>query len=716
LLWRQKLVIACTVVAFTILAAVVVFSMTPVYTATATVVLDPTVDPRQRQVTDVDSVTFGLPADSGTVQTEIQVIMSRDLAARVVTRLNFIQDPEFNATLRPVPWYATSKLLELLPTGWASFLQPGTSGVALSPDQETQLQMVRVVNAFLGRLKASAIGESRAIAIAFTSANPHTAAKAANALANLYVAAQLETKLAATQRSNEWLVKQLASLREQLETSQRAVEAYRSESGLLMGKDVTVAAQEITDLGRQLVLAQTRRAETEARLRQAQSVSLDKLENVPEVLNSVLIRTLREQQAGLTAEAAYVSKQKGRNHPDMIGLWSRIRGVQEQIAAEVERIIDGLRNEFTVAVAAEAELERRLIRAKDNLGQANEAQGRLQALQSEATANQTLFDAFLGRLKQTGGDDLLQVPDSHIASHAEVPLTPSFPRKSVLLPLAMAASAFLGLVFAFVNELLDEGVRSMDQVAGQMYVRPLGLIPAQRRSRRKPEDDILVHRNSAFAEALRSLYTSVTLSSIQTPLRTLLITSTLPKEGKTTIAVALARLLAGSGKRVLVVDCDIRRPRAHSIFGSAVTPGLINHLAGEAEVEDVVQCDPKSKVTFITAGRGSMDVSAMFESGRMRQFLAEVATQYDLVILDSAPVLAVSDARVLCGLVDKTIYLVRWAHTRRKAAVNGLRQILEAGGDLAGVALTRVNVKRHAQYGFADSGCYYGSTTRYYSN
>ena len=261
-----------------------------------------------------------------------------------------------------------------------------------------------------------------------------------------------------------------------------------------MGKDVTVAAQEITDLGRQLVLAQTRRAETDARLRQAQSVSLDKLENVPEVLSSVLIRTLREQQAGLTAEIAYVSKQKGRNHPEMIGLRSRLRGVQEQIAAEVDRIIDGLRNEVTVAVAAEAELERRLIRAKDNLGRANEAQGRLQALQSEATANQTLFDAFLGRLKQTGGDDLLQVPDSHIASHAEVPLAPSFPRKSVLLPLAVAAAAFLGLVFAFVNELLDESVRSMDQVEGQMYVRPLGLIPAQRRSRRKPEDDILVHR------------------------------------------------------------------------------------------------------------------------------------------------------------------------------------------------------------------------------
>ena len=140
-------------------------------------------------------------------------------------------------------------------------------------------------------------------------------------------------------------------------------------------------------------------------------------------------------------------------------------------------------------------------------------------------------------------------------------------------------------------------------------------------------------------------------------------------------------------------------------------PGLINYLAGEVEFEDIVQCDRKSKVNFLTAGHGSQDVSALFESGRMRQFLVEVAKQFDLVILDSAPVLAVSDARVLCGLVDKTIYLVRWAHTRRKAAVNGLRQVLEAGGVLAGVALTRVNVKRHAQYGFADSGCYYGPTT-----
>jgi polysaccharide biosynthesis transport protein len=375
-----------------------------------------------------------------------------------------------------------------------------------------------------------------------------------------------------------------------------------------------------------------------------------------------------------------------------------------------------LKNEVRVARAQEEELRERLQKAKTEVARANQAQGRLQALEGEAQANQSLYDTFLATLKQTGGDDLFQQADAHVVSTADVPSSPSFPKKTPLLLLVVAASGFVGIVLAFTSELLDEGLRSMDQVETLLYARALGLVPELRRSRRKPQDDILAHRDTAFAEALRSLHTGVMMQSPDpSAIKTILITSTVPKEGKTTIAVGLARLLVGAGKRVIVVDCDLRRPQVHIAFGMAVDPGLANHLTGQVDLDNIIQRDPKSRADLISAGRGSFDSSALFESARMHELLNGLSKRYDLVILDSAPVLAVSDTRVLSRLADKTIYAVRWADTRHKAAISGVRQVLEAGGDLAGVVLTRVNVKRHAQYGFADSGYYSGSMTAYYS-
>jgi capsular exopolysaccharide synthesis family protein len=606
--------------------------------------------------------------------------------------------------------------LNLIPSSWASLLRSQADSHLSSVDA-AQLQRAMVVDAFLDNLKVSAIGDSRALSIAFSSENPRIAAQAANGLAHFYIAQQLGAKLETTQKSNKWLSDQLAKLRDQVETSQRAVEAYRNESGLLMGKDITVAAQEVTDLGEQLVLAQARRADAEAHLRQAEGASTRDVETIPEVLDSRLIQALREQEASLTAQAAQLSKRYGANHPDMVSIRNQIADVRSKIAAEVARIVNGLRNEVTVARASEEDLKARLTQLKSDVGQANEAQGRLQALEGEAAANQTLFDTFLGKFKESGGDESYQEADAHIVSLADVPNDPSFPRKTILLLLVVAAASFLGVLLAFVNELLDEGIRSMDQVETLMGMQPLGLVPALRRSRRRrPEDQILAQRSSAFAESLRNLHTSLLLSATHEPLKTILVTSSMPKEGKTTIVIALARLLAGIGKKIIVVDCDLRRPQVHAAFGGAVGPGVADHLLGRVELDKAIRHDPKSAVDYVAAGSGSPDPSSLFESDCMRQLLEGLARRYDFVILDSAPVLAISDARVLCRLVDRTVYLVRWAHTRHKAAVNGLRQIIEAGGNVAGVAVTRVNVKRHAQYGFADSGRYSGPMATYYSN
>ncbi len=227
---------------------------------------------------------------------------------------------------------------------------------------------------------------------------------------------------------------------------------------------------------------------------------------------------------------------------------------------------------------------------------------------------------------------------------------------------------------------------------------------------------MLAHPTSAFGESIRTLYTSILLSRVDDPPKSILITSSLPKEGKTVIATCLARLRGAAGQRVVVVDADLRHPKIHRLFDVPVQPGLTDLLAGDASIDDVVHKDKASGAHVIPAGRPVPNPQDLLGSDQMRKFFDALAGSYDLVILDSPPVVAVSDARILSNAVDITIFIVRWADTRREVVSQGIKQIATSGGRLAGVVLSLVNAKKHAGYGYGDSGYYYGSVKKYYTN
>ena len=237
--------------------------------------------------------------------------------------------------------------------------------------------------------------------------------------------------------------------------------------------------------------------------------------------------------------------------------------------------------------------------------------------------------------------------------------------------------------------------------------RPSGSSPLVRRSagrRQSPEAYVLERSVSQFGEAIRSLYTSLMLSDVDRPPRIVLLTSSLPGEGKSTIALSLARLMASCGKRVVLVDCDLRRPGLHKTFNAPQSPGLIDCLSGQTNVFDILQPDPRSPAELVPAGSPAHTSPDLFASANMRRLLVGLSKHFDLVLLDSGPVLAVSDTRNLCRLADKTVFIVRWQETRQFAVTQALRQITEAGGNVAGVLLSMVNLKRYARY--SESGFY----------
>jgi polysaccharide biosynthesis transport protein len=715
-LWRRKRMIAGVTVALTVIAALVIHQITSLYTAESMVMIND----REAQVVDVEAVVSGLSGDAETIESEIEVIRSRGIAERIADELRLQDDPEFNAALRPQN--AVKALLDprgWVPADWLGIIGAEGPGGGLSPEEEVEWQRARIVDTFLSKLEVSPVGRSRVIRIAFTSRNPRVAARIANLLADFYIVSQLEAKFDATRRANEWLSGRVAELREAVHRAERAVEEFRQQSGLIEGKDATLKTLEISELNTQLVVERTKRAEAEARLGQVERLlnGPGGSQAVSKVLQSSLIQSLREQQAEVEGQAAELTHEYGAMHPQMINIRAEAVDLRQKIADEVDRIVQGLRNDVSVARAREDTLAAALDRLREEVGQANTDEVALHALEREAEASRILLETFLARSKETGSQQDFQQADATLISPAAVPERPSYPRRKLLLMAAVGGAGFLGLMLALGVEMLDHGFRSMEQIERQLGVRPLCLVPAIKgpaKLRRSPDRHILENPASAYAEAIRSLYTGLLLSGGDKPPKTILVASALPKEGKTSIALSLAHMLASAGHSVVLVDCDLRRPTAHRAFGVHSQPGLVELLLGRTTLNEVLTTDPRSGARLVPAGEPMLNPAELLGSPEMKRFLAWLAERYDLVILDSPPVLAVSDARVLARMVDGILFLVRWVDTRRERVIAGWRQLVEGDSKVAGVALTLVDVRRHAKYGYSDSGSYYGHLRKYY--
>ncbi|MGH6887458.1 MAG: polysaccharide biosynthesis tyrosine autokinase, partial [Geminicoccales bacterium] len=468
--------------------------------------------------------------------------------------------------------------------------------------------------------------------------------------------------------------------------------------------------------------AQAQRAEAEARLSRARAMlDADAVEAAALVLGSPLMDSLRQQEAELSRRLSEIGTVYGENHPQMVNTRAEIQSVRDKMLDEVRRIAQDLENEVSIAVARERELQSSMARLQDEAARVDLAGVELGALQNEVDTNRQLFQTFLVRFREIVEQQGLQESDARILSAADPPGEPSHPRVMLITLVAFAAAAVLGGLLVFLVERWesDFGFRSADETQAALGVRALALVPdLSRRETRgiAAEDYILEKPNSAYAEALQRIRTSLFLGDGEHPPKTVLITSSVPLEGKSTIAASLARQSARSGLKVILIDADLRRPRLHELIGLANQNGLSEVLTGRANPEVAIRRDEKSGLDFLPAGVGVISPPDLFRSSMMRILIEETAAYYDLVIIDSPPVAAVSDSFTLSGLVDKSIYVIRWEQTPRNLALAGIRQMLEAGADIAGVVLSRVDVKKHARYGYADSGYYQSRYRKYYVN
>ena len=723
LLWfRRKLIIVITVFV-SVVGFVQVNEIKNVYTGKSTMIIGV---PESR-VVDIEEVlnysnsAYDLPA-------QVEVLRSRVLAAKVIKRLGLLNDPEFNPTLREPDKSLFDFLKYLHPRSWLPASWKKTLKEALGQEtekavplpvskqeQEEQLnnqQLITATNILLSKLTVQPVEFGNVINITFSSLSAKTAARLANEIPEAYMIDQLEAKFEATEKANAWLTAQLQELETKVVESERAVEFYRDEYGLVATTGDGLLSAEVSGINSQVIIARAELAEVDARLAQLRRLleaGGQGVETASEVMSSALVQQLRTQEAQALSRASELSVELGPKHPRMLQVQAEIIEIRARIQEEVKRILIGLDHEAEFARTKLASLENNLREAQGETSVQNKEAIQMRALEREAAANRTLYETFLNRFKETSSTQGLESSEARIISKAEVPGAPSYPNRNRMLMTYILMGFFgaCGLVLGL--QMLNPGMMTPEQVQKELKEFVIGLIPISPK-KAVPHEYVLEKPNSGLVEALNSLKFGLALSDPDHAVQAIQITSSVPEEGKTTLAIALARVLAASGKKILLVDGDLRR----SSIGRKLNlhekhKGLSDLvLAGDAPFEEFLVRDEKGNVDYMPTGTAKYaNATDIFSSLRMREIVDMLKTQYDMVIIDTPPVMAVADARIIGRIVDKTLFVVKWDKTPRKVAKAAMEQLHRADVDIAGVVLQQVDLDRYGRMGYGDSGYYY---------
>lgn len=701
---RQKVILGVATV-IVALVTVVVFEMTPIYTSTAVVMLDE----RKHNLEDTAAVLSGLPSDQATVQNQVQILTSLSLAGRVVDKLKLIDDPELNPKLSPLAKFIGA----LNPLSWLPEKKAQAEVTGENPERS------RVAHRLLDSLTVSPIGLSTAMKVSFSSESPWKAAQIANAIANAYVEDQLEAKFQATQKATQWLSGRIGDLSKQAQLADAAVQQYKAEHNITTtANGVSVIEQQIADINGQLVQARTQLAERQANYsRLAALARAGRASDSSQVLASPLIATLRAQESQLTSQMANLESKYGPRHPKMLDLQAQKQNLDQKIDEEIQRFVDSAKNDADVAASHVASLEGSLRQAEDQGAGQNQANVQLTALQSAATSARAMYEAFLGRLNQTQGQEGIQTPDARIISNAEIASSPSSPKKVLAIGVSVPAGIIAGLVLAFLLERIEPGFRTSADVENALGVPVLATVPEVAWSDEDSGDPASLAIDkpmSAFVEAIRGVQLGLTLSNVDAPPKVIVVTSSGPGEGKSTTVLSLARTAARNGLKVVVVDGDLRRPRiAKSLAIQEAGKNIIDVLSSKMPVADCLYKDPRSTVDILPCLSAPPSPADLLTSRAMGNLIQELKARYDLVLIDSAPILPVNDTKLLCLLADAVLFVVRWEKTPRDAAATALRSLIDVRAPVAGVALTRADQERFRYYAYGYQN--YHSYSKYYS-
>jgi len=710
-IFRRRLkLFAAVAVVIAAVVMVVVLRQTPLYTASASV----QINTRTERVVESQAVLSNLTPETSVVDTEVEVLKSPELVAEVVEALHLDQDAEFNIRLqKPGPVASLKRLVGLAPA-------------ASAPSNATELEAERqaVIGAVGARLKPRRVGLTYSITVNFTSESPAKAAQIANAFADHYLAAQLQQKYDATREANTFLNSRLEELRRQVQDADAAVSNYQVANGLLSSAGTTLTEQEISAYNQQLATVRAQEAEERARLRtaRAQLAAGSNGDDVGEALDSAVVQALRAQRAQISGQVAEMNGRYGPLHPDMLRAQRQLSDIDTQIQAEIRRIISNLEARVRVAEERTASVASSLGGARGTLAVNSAASVRLKELQGNADSVRTIYQSYLDRFKETGAQAGTEQADARIVSRASIPTEQSSPNVILNIAISLVLGLAAGLAAVILAEMMDAGLATSEEVERKLGLPAIGSIPLMssvaegRDKSSNPIDYMLMKPLSSYAEAFRSLRTSITYSVSGQAGKVVVLTSALPGEGKTTTSVGLARVSAQAGSRVILLDCDLRRRAVTRALGISQDKGLIELLHGTATLEEAMTLDQPSGAYILPLTHTTSSTEDIFGSRAMDELLKKLRPSFDLILLDTAPVLALADTRIVANKADMVVLLALWRKTPARAINNAIKLLQQSGAHIAGVALTQVDMNAQVKHGYGDAGYYYDDYKKYYAS
>lgn len=696
-----------------IVTALVMLQAEDVYEARATLLFESN-QPRIATIEDL----YGMQTQSREYySTQFELLKNRTLAERVIDELNLGDHPEFR---EQEGGFSLGGLIASIKTA----LLPGEEGPPPSEAEQQFKRRTALVNAFNQRLTISPVRNTNLAHVVFESTDPRLAADVANALSNGYIESYLEQRLASTQQASSWMTERLSGLKDALDASEARLQGFLEREGVVDIQGATALNVQVLDeLTTQNNEARRRKAEAETiyqQIQQLRDASPQELLSVPAILNHQSMQLLRESRNDVDRQLADLSQRYGRRHPRMIALNSQRTEVIANMERQAQQLVSSIETEYQAAVVNERLTQQRLDEAKNEYQDVNRKNFELRELQREVDTNRQLYDTFFTRLRETNETEDFKATPAIIVDPAVPPLNPSKPRRSLITAIALLAGLMLGTMLAFLRDMLDNTIHTPADVEERLGATMLGLVPLakgvklEEGSRKQAYLGFVEDPHSSFAESFRTMRTSLMLSSIDKPWKLIAVTSSVPNEGKTTVALNLASVMAQM-KKTLLIDADMRRPSlARSLGLDPHSPGLSNFMAGTAELKQCVYPFKDGNFAVMPGGQIVPNPLELLSSPKFTQMLERLGQTFEQIIIDTPPTQAVSDALVIGSIADAVIYVVKSDNTPINVVKNGLQRLTYANANIVGVTLNQVDTEKQGAYYYY--GGYYDSYGYGYSD
>ena len=703
-IWRRKWSILSLMVVVMMVAALIAFSLTPVYRAGATLLIEQ----KKANVVSIEQV-YGLEGSGNEyLQTQFELLKSRALAERVVKQLNLTTHPEFDPRQQPEPLIDIGGLL-------ANFDFAKAVPVTLPEDLEedidpTEAQILdTVTKAFMERISIAPLGKSQLVRVQVDMADPRMATRAANALANGFIESQLEATMEMSMTATNWMNSRLSELRDTLKRAEDRLQAFREAENLVDVDGVsTISAAELSMTGDRMIDARRQRAEAQSQYQQVQAMrsgGWEKLATIPAVLGHPLIQQFKADEARARAKVDELSKRYGARHPAMEAARSDLNAASASLRGQVEQIVAGIERNYQLAVANENSLQASFNANRSQIQEISRKEFRLRELQRDVDSNRALYDTFMTRLKETAATADLESANARVVDQAVLPTQPIKPKKSLIVALAGILALMAGIGITLLLEMLNNTFKGTEEVESKLNLPVLGILPLIKNKQRAEVAHLFSeNKERSFSESIRTIRTGVVLSGMDNPHKILVVTSSVPGEGKSTVAANLAAAL-GQMEKVLLIDADMRRPTLAKNFDFPIgTPGLANLIAGTAKLEECIK--HVEGIDMLSAGAVPPNPLELLSSQRFEKVIEFLRSKYDRVVIDSPPTQAVSDALVLGTLANALIYVVKSESTAIPLVQKGVGQLLQSNAPVTGIVLNQVDIKKAQKQGYSYGGYY----------